>query len=240
MAEGRSSNTPILLVIAGAVIVAGIAGYFLSRDSGAKMPPAQTAPTVVVSPGSPGSPSGQGGTAERPDPATPDRTASGSAAPGRWSEDGASDYREYVVNGVRVRDHRGNNKNKEVFTPSVAGSGGAAISPPPARDLPAGRAFPPALTTTLGRQVRSVVAACAAQIPGDQRGAKPRALATITVGVKSKVVTVEKTVVVLADVVAGEPVDAARTCIETKSVGINAPTEEADVTDYDISLSYPL
>jgi hypothetical protein len=147
-------------------------------------------------------------------------------------------FKEYEINGKVVRDHRtGLDGDAGVWTPP---SDDKLPKPRAPKPQPDGRQVAPQLTQNLGAGVKNVMRECAAQIPKESRGAEPRLLATITMSIKDKTATITDADIVLRDLVAGPPVDAATACMKEKLVGVTQATDEADVASYDLSISYLL
>jgi hypothetical protein len=137
----------------------------------------------------------------------------------------AEDVREYAIGDRRVRDHRKGTK--------------APIELPPAIHPPDSRKVDPMLTRALGEQFKVVMKECTSSLPVEARGATPRLEALIVIAIKNKQATVTKSFSQLRDVV-GASVEPVKQCIEQKSLGLAAATEEADLDSYDINLSYAL
>jgi hypothetical protein len=137
---------------------------------------------------------------------------------------GASD--EYVVGGVRIRDHRSGERER--------------VDLPPAIHPPGGRKIASELTSSVGQKVRAVVAECAASVPQDARGDRPRADGEITIAIKNQLATVTAATFQLRDVV-GAVVDPVKQCLEHKTIGVaTASGDEPDVASYDITMSFRL
>ncbi|HEY4179692.1 MAG TPA: hypothetical protein VGM90_22780 [Kofleriaceae bacterium] len=175
-------------------------------------------------------------------PRLPDQTAptpDDPAAPKTGS--GETDrFKQYEINGKVVRDHRtGLDGDAGVWTPpeTPADKLPKPRAPKPQAD---GRQVAPQLTQALGEGIKGVMRECAAQIPKQARGAQPRMLATVTMSIQNKTATITDADIVLRDVIAGPPVDAATACMKEKLVGVTQATDEADVASYDLAISYLL
>lgn len=164
---------------------------------------------------------GKSGSRLRPiapsEPALPD----GSALPVR----SGSAARDYMIGGVRVRDHRSGDH--------------PLVSMPPSIHPLHGRKIPSELTYALTQRLRGVVNECAANVPPEARGAKPGIDGEIMIAIKDQQATVTSATFQLRDVAASEaPV---KECVEQKAVGVAAPSGgEADVENYAITLSLRL
>lgn len=133
--------------------------------------------------------------------------------------------KEYEVGGRKVRDHR-------------TGDHGPVDIPPNVRP-PEGRQIPSTLTSEIGQKVRAKVAECAALIPPEARGTKPRVEGLIVIAIKSKQVSISSATMQLREIV-GAATDPTKQCIEERSKSITHPTDEADLETYDITVSFAL
>lgn len=209
-----------LLLAAGALVVLGAAIgllVWLGRSDHPSASPAASAPVhapdeVVATVPAPVRP--HAGVDVSSDP--------GSAAPSP-SEDAPPT--EYTVGGVQVRDHRsGSNKPMDV---------------PPNVHPPEARRIASSLTSAISTQVRAAVRDCATQVPPEARGTTPKVDGLISIEIKNKQATVTKADIQVRDVV-GAALEPTRQCIEQKSLGLHAPTDEADLADYGITISFML
>ena len=145
--------------------------------------------------------------------------AADSLHPGRTATD-------YMVGGIRIRDHRSGDR-----TPSAV---------PPAIHPPGGRKIASHLTSDIAQKVRAVMTECAFSLPPDARGAEPRLDGTIEIAIKDRLATITSASVQLRDVNASAAAPVKR-CIDEKSVGVaTSAGEEADVAGYAIALSFRL
>jgi hypothetical protein len=203
------------LVLGATLVVVLVVGLFLASggdDDGAVAPASRDPRIAEVSRDKP-----TGSIARTPSAnGTPERTTEAPVP---------TPAKEYVVGGVRVRDHR---KGEH-----------AQIDVPPAVHPPGGRKLPSELTNGIAQQVRAVVASCAASVPAETRGAKPRADGELRIAIKSGQATVTGATVQLRDFTG--TVDPVKQCIEQKSVGIATPSgDEADLESYSITMSFRL
>ncbi|HZJ62193.1 MAG TPA: hypothetical protein VFD36_01620 [Kofleriaceae bacterium] len=133
---------------------------------------------------------------------------------------------DYMVGGVRIRDHRSGDR-----TPSAMPS---AIHPPE------GRKIASQLTSDIAQKVRTVMTECAASLPAHARGAEPRLEGTIAIAIKDHLATVTRAAVQLREVRA-DAASAVERCIEQRSVGVATPAgDEADLEAYSITLAFRL
>jgi hypothetical protein len=151
------------------------------------------------------------------DPALP----AGSDAPAG----SGSAARDYMIGGVRVRDHRSGEH--------------AQLDIPPAIHPPNGRRIPSQLTYAITQRLRGVVNECAASVPREARGTKAGLAGEIMIDIKNQQATVTSAVFQLRDVTA--PPASVKQCLEQKSVGVAVPAgDEPDVENYAITLSLRL
>jgi len=204
-------NRGYLALVGGLVLAAIIALYAVSRPS-ADTDAVRDSTGPKITQADPG----KAGSRLRPiqpsDPTTPG--ASGSNA------------RDYMIGGVRVRDHRSGDH--------------AQLDVPPAVHPPHGRKIPSQLTYDLTQRLGGVVNECAASVPPDGRGARPRVEGEIIIAIKSQQATVTSATFQLRDAaVASEaPVKA---CVEQKAVGLAVPSgDEPDLENYAITLAVRL
>ncbi len=133
---------------------------------------------------------------------------------------------EQTIGGIRVRDHRPGDH--------------APLEIPPAIHPPGGRKIPPQLTFAISQQVRAVVAGCMASVPASDRGPAARLAGQVMIAIRDHQATVTGAVMQLRDMT-GAAVDAAKQCVEQKSIGITAASgDEATLEDYAITLSVDL
>jgi hypothetical protein len=203
---------------AAAVLAIGIGLYVLGSRVGASNDDVTSASRdPKIAQASPGKPTGS----------TVPRTPSATDTPERPSDTSPSTAtRDYMVGGVRIRDHRSGDH--------------APIDVPPAIHPPEGRKLPSELVNDVSQKVRAAVSECAASVPPDARGEKPRAEGEIVVAIKNHQAAITGATIQLRDVT-GASVDAVKQCIEQKAIGAATPSgDEADVEGYSITLSIRL
>jgi hypothetical protein len=209
-------NRRYLALGAAIVVVAVIGLYVVSRRSDpggdtAKHDDLIRPKNPEVDPGQPKikvtqTPPGTNRTDPRPDP-----SGAGSAVS------------DYMVGGVRIRDHRSGDH--------------APVDIPPAIHPPQGRKIPSQLTSDIAQKLRAVTTACTASMPVEGRGAQARLDGEIKIAIKNHQAEVTSATFQLRDVAGGadSPV---KQCMEQKSVGVTTPAgDEPDVEGYSISLS---
>lgn len=139
----------------------------------------------------------------------------------------AKNPQDYMVGDVHVRDHRGGDSKPLDLPPN--------IHPANARELPS------TLTNDISQQVRKLVYTCAADLPKDTRGPKPRLDGQLTVGIKDHTLSITKAVTQLRDVPDGPGADAIRQCVEQKSIGMTSvAADQADLDDYGIQITFAI
>ena len=145
------------------------------------------------------------------------------SAPASSGSDSADSY---TVGGVQVRDHRGGGSPHMDIPPN--------IHPPEAHQISS------TIVQDVAQQVRAVMKQCAAGLPSDERGTKPRVEGQLVVAIKDHQLTVTGATMQLRDVQGGA-LDSTRQCIEQGSVGLHAAaSDEPDVDHYSISVNFAL
>jgi len=196
-------------------VVLGIA-FFMGKDgSSASSSPSSTTSTT----------SSQGGGTPSNTPA-PSLPSSGGSAVVLAPTEGQNP-RDYVVGDIRVHDHRsGDNKPLDI-PPNVHPAEGPEI--------------PSTLTHEVAQKVKAVMMTCAKDnLPQDARGEKPRLEGQISISIKDHKVTIQKSTMQLRDV-NGPAVDAMKSCVETRSVGLENPApDQADLEDYTINVTFAI
>jgi len=133
---------------------------------------------------------------------------------------------DYVVGDVRVRDHRTGTHEQLDVAPVI--------------HAPTGPKIASTLSQAIAKNIRGVVADCAASVPSDARGAKPRFEGQVKIAIANQQATITSAAIRLRDVT-GESVAAAQQCIEQKVIGISTPSgNEPDIEGYGITLSLRL
>lgn len=206
------------LVVVGAVVLAAAIGlWFVMKTDDAA--PAETAAKPA---------DGTAVTSVTPPPALPTPGVPGATVEPSLPRDqqpAAEAPREYMVGDKKIRDHRKGNP--------------PPIDIPPSVHPPEGRKIHSNLTMEVSQKVRAVVTECAAAVPPEARGVKPRVEGQIVIAIKDKQTTITGATMQLRDVV-GAAVAPTKACIEQKTVGIIHPTDEADIASYDITVSFAL
>lgn len=214
-----SRRGPARLVIGGLVVLAGLAALWLTLSDDDPGP--TPAPAAVSSAPPTGASRPALGASGRAPAVTvsPTLPSTGSAA------GSAAAPTEYVVGDTRVRDHRGGNH--------------APMDVPPSIHPPDGRKIQSSTSFEVGQKVKAAVEACAASIPVEARGTKPRVEGQVVISIKDRQVTVRETTMQLRDVV-GAAAPATKACIEEKTRAITHVADEADTESYDLTMSFAL
>jgi len=213
-------NRTLLALGGGLLLVAGLVLWILLRRD---EPRADATPVAQPTPAAPAADQ-RSARAENPHADHPTVTTTSSTGTPTTNDQG--EVKEYEVNGVKIRDHR------------------KGDHPPP--DLPPnlhpleGRHLPVTLTTAISNKLQVVLKECAADVPVEARGAKPRLEGTIFVAIKDHSLRITQTTAQLRDVV-GASVEPTKRCFEEKSVGLATPAPDQDDLDsYSITITYAL
>ncbi len=140
------------------------------------------------------------------------------------AEDRPTVVTETVVNGARVRDHRG---------------GEQVPYQPRSRDPvdAHGVRLPSQLVHDLSDKLKSAMTECTTAIPAEARGGRPRIEGSIFVDVTGGQVMVKEAAIELRDVTGD--VAAAKQCLERKWIGQTTPAgDTADTSHYAISVVF--
>lgn len=203
----------VLLVVV--VIALAIGGWLLFRKEKPATTPAQPGSAAPAQPTASSEPSAS---SSEPPPSLPSNVDSTKPVPPPGSAN------EYTIGDVRVRDHR-------------AGSN-APMDIPPNIHRPNTRQLPSSLTADVAQKIRGVLADCAKDLPKEARGEHPRLEGTVQVAIKDHKLTVTSAAYQLRDV-SGDAVDATKSCIEQKSVGLQTvASDQDDIDNYSIGVTF--
>jgi hypothetical protein len=182
---------------------------------------------VALSPGD-----GEGGAspvAKNAEPAEPvirQPRAVAPSLPRDRAAEAANPPRERTFGSVRVRDHRSGVHDVSDAAP--------IIQPPQSRKIPS------QLSYDIAQPVRAAAQACAASLPHDGRGPKPRFEGQITIAIHDHQATVTAATLQLRDVT-GIAVEPLQQCAEQKAIGVSVPSgDEPDLEGYSITMSLRL
>jgi hypothetical protein len=203
-----------LIVALGALLVAaGVALVLLmSRNDGDAAAPAKRAPAPAPStaPVAAGDPSA---------PTLP------STAP-TTATTGSDGVKEYMVGGYKIRDHRAG-ENKQIDVPP---------NPHPAES----RELPSELTHDISQQVRRQMNTCAAAIPKDVRGTKPKLDGQLTVAIHDHKLTMTDMALQVRDV-DGPSADALKQCVVEKAASyVSSAPDQPDLDNYGIAITFAI
>lgn len=203
-----------LLVALGAlIVVAGVAlVLMMSRGDADRAPsttrraPASSEPSAPVA-------------AADPAPALPATAPSNATV-------GSDGVKEYMVGGVKIRDHRAGD-NKPFDLPP---------NPHPADS----RELPSELTHDISQQIRRQMNTCAAAVPKDVRGAKPKLDGQLTVAIHDHKLTVTDMALQVRDV-DGPSADALKQCVVDKAASyVSSAPDQPDLENYGIAITFAL
>ena len=201
-----------LIAIAALVVVAGV-GLVLMMSGSSPEPPKASHDNATPTTVATRDPSSP--TTQTPAPSL------GSAAVG---SDGA---KEYMVGDVKIRDHRSGDNARIDIPPNA--------HPANSRDLPS------ELTHDISQQVRRVIYECAAAVPKESKGEKPRVIGQLLVAIKDHKLSITSEALETRDINDDAAATALKQCTQEKSAGFtSAARDQADVTDYGIQLNFAI
>jgi hypothetical protein len=203
----------VLLVVV--LIALAVGGWLMFRTEKPDAHPAAGSaaePTASREPSPPSPPS------TSPPPSLPSTGDSGRPIPPAGSAN------EYMIGDVRVRDHRSGDN--------------APMDLPPNIHRPNTRELPSSLTAQVAQQIRVVLADCVKDLPREARGEHPRLEGTLGVAIKDHKLSVTSAAYQLRDVT-GDAVEATKSCITQKSVGLQtAASDQDDIDNYSIGITF--
>jgi hypothetical protein len=202
-----------LIVALGAlIVVAGVALVLMMSHTdgdGTQAPAKRATPTAT--------PRVAAGDLTGPAPALPATAPSGATT-------GSDGVKEYMVGGVKIRDHRAGD-NKPIDLPP---------NPHPAD----ARALPSELTHDISQQVRRQMNTCAAAVPKDARGTKPKLDGQLTVAIHDHKLTITDLALQVRDV-DGPSADALKQCVVDKAASyVSSAPDQADLDNYGIAITF--
>jgi hypothetical protein len=203
-----------LIVAVGALIVAaGVAlVLMMSRSSPDTPAPSKRAPAPAPS-------TGPVASSDSVAPSLPTTAPSGATA-------GSDGVKEYMVGGYKIRDHRAGD-NKPIDLPP---------NPHPAES----RELPSELTHDISQQVRRQMDTCAAAVPKDVRGTKPKLDGQLTVAIKDHKLTITDMALQVRDV-DGPSADALKQCVEGKAASyVSSAPDQPDLDNYGIAITFAI
>jgi hypothetical protein len=158
--------------------------------------------------------------------ATPSAPALPSEPARPAAPDDAGTVRTYTIGGIQVRDHRSGAQKPLDIPPNV--------------HAPSARRLPSQLTHAISEQLKQVMIECAQDLPRPADGPHPRMEGQIVVGIKGGQMSIASSTMQLRGV-SGPEVDATKSCIEQRSLGLTAPAaDQADLDGYSIRVSFAI
>jgi len=204
-----------LLVAIGAVLVIGAVALILLMSK-TDDPPA-VAQKQIARPAGQGSSVAVTSTERGAPPRLPDGTVAAT---------GSDQVREYMVGDVKIRDHRtGDHKPMDI---------------PPNIHPANARALPSELTQDISQQVKRQMFDCAAAVPKEARGTKPKMEGTLAIAIKDHKLSITGLTAQIRDI-DGPSADALKQCVEQKSANFTSSApKEADLDSYTIGLTFAI
>ena len=139
---------------------------------------------------------------------------------------GSNGVKEYMVGGVKIRDHRAGD-NKQIDLPP---------NPHPADS----RELPSELTHDISQQVRRQMDTCATAIPKDVRGTKPKLDGQLTVAIHDHKLTITDMALQVRDV-DGPSGDALKQCVSEKAASyVSSAPDQPDLDNYGIAITFAI
>ena len=135
--------------------------------------------------------------------------------------------KEYMVGDVKVRDHRSGSNLPRDIPPNP--------HPANARDLPS------ELTHAISQQVKNQIYACAAAVPKEVKGEKPKVIGQLNVAIKDHKLSITGMSLETRDITDEATATALKQCAQEKSAGFTSPAKDQDdIADYNIQLSFAI
>jgi hypothetical protein len=203
-----------LIAIASLVVVAGVALVLMMSSTDTATPTAPTKSKLATGSAGVGV---ANTTTERPALPTP--------PPGLAA--GSDGVKEYMVGDVKIRDHRSGSNVPRDIPPNP--------HPANARDLPA------ELTHAISQQVKNQIYACAAVVPKDVRGEKPKVIGQLNVAIKDHMLSITGMSLETRDITDEATATALKQCTQEKSAGLTSPAKDQDdIAEYNIQLNFAI
>jgi hypothetical protein len=201
-----------LIAVASLVVVGGIALVLMMSSN-------ETAtPTTRAKPPTAGSAVAVTNT-DQPSLPTP--------PPSLGSAGGSDSVKEYMVGDVKIRDHRTGSNLPRDIPPNP--------HPANARDLPA------ELTHAISQQVKNQIYACAAAVPKEVKGEKPKVIGQLNVAIKDHKLSITGMSLETRDITDEATATALKQCAQEKSAGFTSPAkDQEDIADYNIQLNFAI
>ena len=140
---------------------------------------------------------------------------------------GSANATEYMVGDTKVRDHRSGSNVPRDIPPNP--------HPANARDLPS------ELTHAISQQVKNQIYACAAAVPKDVKGDKPKVIGQLNVAIKDHKLSIIGMSLETRDINDEAAATALKQCAQEKSAGFTSPAKDQDdIADYNIQLNFAI
>lgn len=202
-----------LIAIASLLVVAGVAMVLMMSKSDPDAP----APTAKPKPAT-----GSAGVAVT---SSTDRPSLPTARPTLGS--GSDAAKEYMVGDIKMRDHRSGSNVPRDIPPNP--------HPADARNIPA------ELAHAISQQVKNQLYACAAAVPKQAKGDKPKVIGQLNVAIKDHKLSITGMSLETRDISDEAAATALKQCTQEKSAGFTSPAKDQDdLADYNIQLNFAI
>ncbi|MEO8841367.1 MAG: hypothetical protein ABI591_32015 [Kofleriaceae bacterium] len=200
-----------LIAIASLLVVAGVALVLLMSSTDAT-PPTPRARSAA----------GSAGVAVAPTTST-DRPSLPAPPPSLVATSGSG----YAIGDTKLRDHRSGSNAPRDIPPNP--------HPANARDLPS------ELTHAISQQVKNQIYACAAAVPKDAKGDKPKVIGQLNVAIKDHMLAITGMALETRDISDPAAATALTQCAQEKTAGFTSPAkDQADLADYNIQVNFAI
>lgn len=203
-----------LIAIASLVVVGGVALVLLMSSNETATPTTKAKPATG---------SGGGGVTNT----RTDQPSLPTPAPTLGSAAGSDNAKGYLVGDVKLRDHRSGSNLPRDIPPNP--------HPANARDLPS------ELTHAISQQVKNQIYACAAAVPKEVKGEKPKVIGQLNVAIKDHKLSITGMSLETRDIADEATATALKQCAQEKSAGFTSPAKDQDdIADYNIQLDFAI
>ena len=201
-----------LIAIASLVVVGGVALVLLMSSNETATPTTKAKPAIGSG--------GVGVTNTRTDqPSLP--------APTLGNTTGSDNAKGYLAGDVKLRDHRSGSNLPRDIPPNP--------HPANARDLPS------ELTHAISQQVKNQIYACAAAVPKEVKGEKPKVIGQLNVAIKDHKLSITGMSLETRDITDEATATALKQCAQEKSAAFTSPAkDQADIAAYNIQLDFAI
>jgi hypothetical protein len=200
-----------LIAIASLVVVGGVALVLMMSSNETATPTTRAKPAA------------SGGAVAVTNP--PDQPSLPTPAPTLGSAAGSDNVKG--VGDVKFRDHRSGSNLPRDIPPNP--------HPANARDLPS------ELTHAISQQVKNQIYACAAAVPKEVKGEKPKVIGQLNVAIKDHKLSITGMSLETRDITDEATATALKQCAQEKSAGFTSPAKDQDdIADYNIQLNFAI